>query len=184
MRTIILFNLFVLISLNMYAQKDTITTQNNDTLEVVKNSTINDFFSNEIEGTDEAGNVSSLMNNMLGGMLNSMMWVVITIYILIFCIIIGILIMFVNYKIKKGKNRQLLISKYIENNQEVPEYLLKDGRSKQDYLKKSIIWILAGIGIWIVFGIVGIIPVLIGVAYLIIAFVEKKTDKQNAEDEK
>lgn len=109
-----------------------------------------------------------------------------------FLFVLGILSIIFGYERKKDQNRHETIRVYLEKGMEVPPELLIDEdhphakKAISDY-RKGIIWTVVGIGISITALIIlgsdrgaalGLIPVCIGVGYLLAAKLDPKTSKE------
>ena len=87
------------------------------------------------------------------------------------------------FRYKKKKDLYLLVSKIIESGKEVPIELLKEPKKKRNDLRRGLVF--SGLGIAIVIGafitdkdlfIIGLIPLLLGVAFIVSHLLLKSKD--------
>ena len=120
---------------------------------------------------------------------------VIGIFFVPFIAILLIVWFILNHKRKESKLRAEVITKAIEHGQTIPDNLFetKKTKEKKSTLKKGIIWSTAVLGISTFFLIaaraieptaIGIIPLFIGIGYLLIHFLDKEqaTKEENDSD--
>ena len=106
----------------------------------------------------------------------SLKYLFITSVLLYFCIfvaIIALIIYFIKSNRKRENQKLEVIKKCIETGQPIPEQLINDTNVKERYRKNGIMWLLIGIGIFILSGTLGILPICVGIAYIVLYFIEK-----------
>ena len=109
-------------------------------------------------------------------------------------IMVALIVWFrLNYKNKQNKLKAELISKAIEHGQTIPDNLFetKKPKDKNGPMNTGIIMISIGLGIMLFFATtdnitkalgMGVIPLVIGIGFLLIHFLDKKQPKENDSD--
>ena len=121
------------------------------------------------------------------------MWLAFVMPFAAFLFVLGILGIIFGYERKKDRNRHETIRAYLEKGIEVPTELLIDedhphAKNSTSDLRKGIIWTVVGIGVSITVLIIsgsdrgialGLIPICIGIGYLVVAKLDPKPRKNN-----
>lgn len=100
-------------------------------------------------------------------------------------ILIILIIFFFSYKAKKSRNDVFM--KYAELGKAIPQEFLESEKKSKPTLSRGIIQVGIGLGLMIFLYVflkkgiwtVGFIPLFIGIGYIIIHFIEKKTNRNN-----
>lgn len=104
-------------------------------------------------------------------------------FLLFFVGIIIIFIFIIRSNYKREKQKQEMIMRCVESGQPLPEYLKNQPTLKERYLKNAIIWMAVGVGLLFVIHEIAAIPILVGLAYLLLYFMEKKPTQKDPNEQ-
>ena len=96
------------------------------------------------------------------------------VYVLFLVAIIVLLVYLIRSSRQREKQKQELFLKFIESGHPIPDYLKRATNARNRFRKNGIMWLAIGIGLIFVVKEIAIIPVLVGIAYLLLFFIEEK----------